>query len=141
MKKSITAGLAVLAIAGSGLVATQAFASQTNARSAPNRAQAEFRLEQLVTEGKITSAQKQLIQDRRAEMELERQEHRAQMSELSFDEREELREERRAQMEEHRAEMKAWAEENGIDSELLMAGPRGPQGQGRGGYNGQGWNK
>lgn len=73
------------------------------------QARSEERLNQAVTDGKLTEEQKNLILQKREEM---RNEDHEDISNLSFEERRQLREE-------HREEMENWAEDNGIDMGYL----------------------
>ena len=83
----------------------------------------EERLSQLVSDGKITEEQKQLIISKRDELRAEHQSEHESMQDLTP-------EERRAAMDEHRQELEDWASQNGIDPQYLM--PQGPAGMGRG---------
>lgn len=81
----------------------------------------EERLNQLVTDGKITETQKQAILSKKEELEQERAQNQ---------------EERGEKREEHMEEMKKWAEENGIDLDIfqeIMGNFRGEKGPGFGG--------
>ena len=82
----------------------------------------EEQLNQVVSDGKITEEQKQLILAKRTEM----QANRNQYQDLSS-------EERREKMTEHHGEMKTWAQENGIDISFMQMLAKGP----RGGFGGQ----
>lgn len=87
-------------------------------------AQYQSRLDQLVTDGKITADQKQLILDKHQEMES--------ASQADFEAFKDVTpEERRAQMQAHHDEMQTWAEENGIDLQYLIP-------MGKGGHRGFG---
>lgn len=92
----------------------------------------ETRLAEAVTAGTITEEQKQLILDKHAEREAEREQNmpdKSMMKDLTPEEREAKRTEMRSQHETKRAELEAWATEHGIDLSLLMPGvPEGPQG-------------
>lgn len=94
-------------------------------KPAKMQANSEAQLSQLVTEGKITEAQKQLILQKRAELDAQRKANKESMQNLS-------EEERKAKMQEEKAALEAWASENGIDSRYLM------QGRGHGGFGGFG---
>lgn len=88
--------------------------------------QAEQRLTDLVTAGKITQAQKDLIVAKRKELEASRQQNFDAMKDKT-------QAERKAAMEAQRAELEAWAKTNGIDMQYLMfkhgkAGHRGGMG-------------
>ena len=79
----------------------------------------------LVTEGKITEAQKTLITQKHAEMRADMESNKDTMKDLTP-------EKRKAKMNEHKAEMDAWAKANGIDPQYLMfqIKMRGPGGHG-----------
>lgn len=80
----------------------------------------EERLSQLVKEGKITEAQKQLLLQKHTEMQGKMGER---MRNLSPDEKQ-------SQRNAKRAEMETWAKENNIDVQYLM--PQGEKGKGFG---------
>jgi hypothetical protein len=73
----------------------------------------EERLNQLVSEGKITEAQKQLIMQKHEELKAN---HETEFEAL----KDKTPEERRAFMEQKKQELDTWAQENGIDPEYLM---------------------
>jgi len=73
----------------------------------------EERLNQLVTDRKITKEQKNLIQKKQEELRSERESSRDSFKDLTP-------EERKAQMEKRRTELETWASENGIDIQYLM---------------------
>lgn len=79
------------------------------------QAHAEQRLTDLVTAGKITQAQKDLIVAKQKELAANRQ---ATMEAL----KDKTPAERRAAMEKERADLEAWAKTNGIDLQYLMMG-------------------
>ena len=79
----------------------------------------------LVTDGKLTQAQADKINAKRAELQKERDANRTAMQEMTDTER-------KAEMASHRTELNQWMEDNGIDSQyayLLMGG----HGRGHGG--------
>lgn len=94
------------------------FDEERTERQQQMQARFEERLNQAVSEGKITEEQKQAILAKKEEM----QANFGQFKDLSP-------EERREKMEAHREEMKTWAEENGINLDslpmFLGKGPRG----------------
>lgn len=95
------------------------------------QAQAEQRLTDLVTAGKITQAQKDLIVAKQKELQTKRQAHFEAMQGKT-------QAERKAAMEAQRTELEAWAKTNGIDMQYLMLG-HGRGGRGRhGGMGGPG---
>jgi len=77
--------------------------------------QAQFteRLNQAVTDGRLTQDQKNLILQKHEELQTERQTEREQVQNMS-------REERREFMETRHEEMQAWGEANGIDLQYVM---------------------
>lgn len=74
----------------------------------------EDHLSGLVTEGKITEAQKEAIFAKMEELKANRETLKEEFSSMSA-------EERKAKMQEKRAELEAWAQEQGID--LSITGP------------------
>ncbi len=96
-------------------------------KKAEKQANFETKLSQYVADGKITEDQKQLILQKRTELDAQRETNKESMQNLSGDER-------RAKMEEERSALEAWATENGIDIQYLM--PQG--GRGHGGFRGPG---
>jgi hypothetical protein len=106
------------------------FTQQRGFRHEDREERHEEHLNELVNSGQLTQEQRNALEARHDEMESEREEHRAAMSNLTI-------EERQAERTEHRAEMEVWAEENGIDLSILH-----PEGQSRGPMGkGQGFNK
>lgn len=79
------------------------------------QAKHEERLNELVSNGTISEEQKQLLIEKHAEMQQQRQEERQAFKELTP-------KERREAMQARREEMRAWAEENGIDVEAWRLG-------------------
>lgn len=84
-------------------------------RQATRQAEYETKLSQLVTDGKITEAQKQLILTKHKEMETNRETEQSAMKDKTVAER-------RTAMEAKRTELQAWATQNGIDASYLMLG-------------------
>lgn len=78
----------------------------------------EDRLSKLVSEGKITEAQKTLIINKQKELAEKRAANKGSLKDLS-------KEELRSKMEAERAELEKWAKDNGIDLKYLM-GTFGP---------------
>ncbi len=78
-------------------------------------ARQEDRLSNLVSEGKITEAQKTLIINKQKELAEKRAANKSSLKDLS-------REEIRSKMETERAELEKWATDNGIDKKYLMMG-------------------
>lgn len=97
-------------------------------RQAERQAEKEAKLDELVSEGKLTEDQKNLIIAKMEERRAEKQENREEFQNMS-------REERREAKETHKAEMEAWFEENGIDQDLLKE-VFGKEGKHRGGKHG-----
>lgn len=149
-----TAALAVALVAGGGAAAVQAAANDSASgpaniitklaqkfglkeadvravfdeefavRKADMQARMQERLNQLVTDGKITEAQKQLIVAKQQELAA------ARATEMeSF--KDKTPEERKALMDQKRTELESWAKANGIDVQYLM-----PIGHGMGGGRG-----
>lgn len=73
----------------------------------------EEQLTQLVKDGKITEAQKQLILAKHKELSSQRQSEMEAMKNLTPDER-------KAKMKTQRTELEKWAKDNGIDARYLM---------------------
>lgn len=84
------------------------FDEERQERGTQMKAKFEERLTQLVSDGKITEAQKQLIISKHQELQAQRGT------------------EQTATHEEKRAELEAWAKDNGIDVQYLMFGKGGP---------------
>ena len=72
-------------------------------------------LDEAVAIGELTESQKQLILDKHAEIQAEREFNHDAMEDLT-------NEERYARMEEHKIEIESWAEKNGISMEYLLGG-------------------
>lgn len=107
----------------------QAVFDETRAQmEAERQVQYEARLAQLVTDGKITEAQKQLIIAKNKELEAGRQAKMESMKDATP-------EQRKAAMETERTALKTWATENGIELQYLMMG------HGKGGMRGHGPSK
>lgn len=87
------------------------FDEERKAHQATMKLRMEERLNTLVTEGKITEAQKKLIVDKQEEL----KKNKERFKDLTP-------EERKSQMEAKKAELDAWATENGIDSTYLLGG-------------------
>ncbi len=100
------------------------FDEERTARQAKMQIRMEDRLSALVTEGKLTEAQKQLILNKHKELQSERQTEMQSMKDLTFEQRKE-------KMEARRTELEAWANENGIDTQYLFFG-HGMRGFGKG---------
>lgn len=100
------------------------FDEERTARHAEMQAKVEDRLKTLVSEGKITEAQKQLILAKHKELQAERgsiMQNKANMTP----------EQRKETMETKRTELETWAKENGIDTQYLFFG-HGMKGFGHG---------
>lgn len=109
-------------------------------RQAERQTRLEERLTQAVSEGSISEEQKQLLLNKHAELQAEREANRPEMGEmhdLTDEERAAKRAERQATGEAKRAELEAWAHENGIDLSLLMP-EKGERGEGFGHKAGRG---
>ncbi len=81
----------------------------------------ETRLNQLVSDGKITETQKQLILEKKKELESNRQSEMEKIKNMTP-------EERKSQMEAKRKELDDWAKQNGIDPEYLFLHGFGKEG-------------
>lgn len=102
------------------------FDEEHAAREAKMQTKNEERLSQLVTDGKITQAQKTLILNKQKEMKAEREANRGSNSTKTQDER-------KTEMEAKKAELDKWAKDNGIDPQYLMGGfGKGHKGPGPG---------
>lgn len=108
----------------------EVFNQDRQERQEEMRAKFEERLSDDVAGEVITEDQKQLILQKREELEAARQANMESMQDLS-------EEERRTAMETEREELKTWAEENGIDLKYIMGG-FGMRGGGHGGLGGPG---
>ncbi len=84
-------------------------------RQASRQAEYETRLSQLVTDGKITEAQKQLILTKHKEMQANRESEMTTLKDMSASQR-------RTAMETRRNELETWATQNGIDSQYVLPG-------------------
>ncbi len=105
---------------------------QMGERHEEMQARLEEKLEQAVSEGNLTEAQRYAILEKHEDMEERMQEIHDQ--DLSRDEMHELK----ADVHE---EMQAWAEENGIDFETFMSVGNGMRGQGYGMGRGAGMHR
>ncbi|MBP7876114.1 hypothetical protein KA012_03930 [Candidatus Woesebacteria bacterium] len=94
-------------------------------------AQLETRLNQAVTDGKLTDAQKQLILTKHQELQTQREADQADQSSKTPTER-------RAAMESRRTELENWATENNIDPSFMAEGQGGKMGMGGGHRGGMG---
>lgn len=104
------------------------FDEQRTTMQAERETKAKEEVAQLVKDGKLTQAQADAINAKRAEMKKEREEHRTADRSTMTDEK------RKAEMESHKTELNNWAEENNIPAEYLRyvmgGGHRGPGGHG-----------
>lgn len=91
------------------------FDEQKIEMQAQMQAKNEERLTILVSEGKITEAQRTLILNKHKELHESRQSDRDALKELTP-------EEKKAKMEAKRTELNTWAKENGIDPDFLFLG-------------------
>jgi len=110
------------------------FDEQRTAMEAEREATAKEKVAQLVKDGKLTQAQADAINAKRAELKKEREANR------TTDQSSKTHEERKTEMEARRTALEAWAKENNISNEYLryvMGGfHRGPGGPGMGGPRG-----
>ncbi len=89
-------------------------------KQSEHKAKQEERLNNAVTNGKLTEEQKTKILDRMKEMQQAREQNKDNMKSMSD-------EERHAFMKDKREALDAWAKENNIPKEYMsMAGPHGP---------------
>lgn len=101
------------------------FEENRQERMAQRTAEYKAKLAELVQAGKITEAQKQLIEQKHSELQAKHAERKESMQTLTP-------EQRRTQMESERQELESWAKQNGIDLQYLMpqmgkgTGMRGP---------------
>lgn len=111
------------------------FDEQREAMDAEREQDAKNKVAALVEDGKLTQAQADAINEKRAAMKEERESNRESMKDMTADER-------KAAMDSKRAELSTWLEENDIDESyayLLMGGGRGHGhgGPGMGGLRGE----
>lgn len=99
------------------------FDQEMQERHAQHQANETARLDKLVTDGKLTDAQKQLILTKREEMKTQM---KANMESL----KNKTPEERKVAMEAHHKSLEEWATQNNIDVQYIM--PHGPVGARRG---------
>ena len=102
------------------------FDEEREARETERETEQAERLQALVDDGTITSAQKTAIESKLAEMKEEREAERESVDSLSD-------EERKTKMDEKRTELETWAKEQGLDLSDLRGVLGGP-----GGYGGPG---
>ncbi len=100
------------------------FDEERTARRVEMQAKMEERLNTLVSEGKITEAQKQLILAKHKELQAERGSMMQNKANMTPEQRKET-------METKRTELEAWAKANGIDTQYLFLG-QGMKGFGHG---------
>lgn len=105
------------------------FDTQHDAMQAEREASVKVKIAQLVTDGKITQAQADKINEKRAELQAERE---------AAKDSGKTREEMKTEMGAKRTELKAWAEENDIEQEYLRYVMGGGHGQARHGHGGPG---
>lgn len=91
------------------------FDQQHTEKQAQMQAKMDEKLAQLVKDGKITEAQKNLILAKHKEMQSNRQSKMEAMKNMTP-------EQRKAAMEQHKKELQDWATQNGIDSQYLFGG-------------------
>lgn len=100
------------------------FDQQRSERQAQMQVNNEARLAKLVTDGKITEAQKQLILAKHKELQDKHANKQSNWYTMT-------REERQTYMQNDKTELETWAKANNIDTQYLMMG-RGFKGMGRG---------
>ncbi len=105
----------------------QVFDEQKTAMHAEREQKVKDQVAKLVTDGKITTAQADAINAKRAELEKEREANKD-----SFKDKTE--EERKAEKDKRKTELETWAKEQGISTDYLRYvmghGPGGPGGHG-----------
>lgn len=106
----------------------QVFDEERSERQEGMQARFEERLNQAMSEGKITEEQKQLILAKHEELQAEREAEQESFKNMTQEERHEA-------METRQNELKSWAEQNGIELEYLLGG-FGMHGGGPGGMRG-----
>ena len=104
---------------------------QRTERQEERQAMFEERLTEAVENGELTEEQKNLIIEKHAEMQSEREDNRPERD--GEKPTEEEREAMKTEREERRAELESWAEENGIDMEYFTGDK---EGRGPGGMRG-----
>lgn len=96
------------------------FDEERNERQQKMQDAYEEKLNQAITNGKITEAQKQRILEKRKEMEANRPKQERNMEGKTEEERQKEMKERKTEMEQERKNLEAWAKENGIDVSFLF---------------------
>ena len=107
------------------------FDEQKATMNAERETKVKAEVAKLVTDKKITQAQADLIDAKRAELEKERETNKDSFKDLT-------QTERKAKMDERKATLEAWAKENGIDTQYLRYVQGGGRGHGPGGHGGPG---
>ncbi|USN96982.1 MAG: hypothetical protein H6797_02210 [Candidatus Nomurabacteria bacterium] len=107
----------------------QVFDQQRSENEAKHEQRAGDRLQKLVDDGVITSAQKSAIESKLAELKTERQSDRGTFRDLTPAQR-------KAKMDQKRSELETWAKQQGLDLSKLMGIFGGPEGHGRHGGHG-----
>lgn len=92
--------------------------AQHSIKQEDRQAHIASKLDQLVTDGKITADQKQKIIDKQKELETQREANKDSFKNLTPAER-------KAKMDAERTALEQWAKDNGIDIKYLMLGGRG----------------
>ena len=103
------------------------FDEEHAAREAEQTAEVKTKLEQLVTDGKLTAEQKDKLLAKRDELQKQRDADREAMQNKT-------EAERKTAMEAKRAELYKWASDNGIDKQYLRFLMGGGRGHGHGGH-------
>ncbi len=102
------------------------FEAERTEREATRQKEVETELTKLVSEGKITSAQKDAILTKRTELQKTREANRDAMKDSTDSDR-------KTKVEPERTALKTWASQNGISEDYLkyvLGGPKGPGGAG-----------
>jgi len=109
----------------------QVFDQNRQERQSQMETKFEERLNQAITDGKITQAQKELILTKHEQLQAERNANLTNWQNLTPDQR-------RTEMEKQRTDMKTWATDNGIDTSFVFDGFGKMGGRGMG-MMGRGW--
>lgn len=104
------------------------FDEQHEKMHAEREADLKEKVAQLVTDGKLTQAQANALNAKRAELQAEREANRESFKDMT-------RDERKAAIQEKKETLTTWLDEQGIDQEYayLLMGGRGGHGPGHGG--------
>lgn len=107
----------------------QVFDEQKSKMNAEREQTIKNEVAKLVTDGKITQAQADLINAKRAEMQKQHDTNKASMQSMTDTER-------KAAMDKEKSDLEAWAKQNNIDSQYVRYVFGGGHGHGPGGHRG-----